>query len=807
MSGRIRIAGCVLAFLLIIAGFSHLQAQEGNMVYGRILSYEKNEPLPFAAVVVESTGKGSATNEDGFFVIQVPHDTSTLLVSYVGFSDKRIRLNSMRIQSSLVIKLEKDIKQIEEVTVAVEKERIIRVSDQISTVKISPKLIAKLPNLGEVDIMRSFQLLPGISATNETSAGLYVRGGTPDQNLILFDGMTIYHVDHFYGFFSAFNANTIDDIELIKGGFPAKYGGRTSSVMEITGKPADMEDIHGGGSISLLSVNGFFEVPVIRNKLSFQVAARRAYTEIIQTGLYNKIWDLYKEENDAGDVPGGMGSGGRQVQATQEPSFHFYDVNSKLTYKPDTNNTIALSFYNGKDKLDNSRPLDGGMKFGGSTTISGSITDIAQWGNTGLSTQWSRKWGSKYNTNLFLSYSNYFSLRDRSMDMQAGETDQVRFGQNLQEDNNVRDFSFRFRNRLQASKNHLLDFGIEGTWNDITYVLQLNDTLRPVDRKDEGLQVSAYLQDRYNITDKLLLNAGLRGTWFSMTEKFYVEPRISMIYEPFKNFKLKGAWGIYNQYITRIVREDILQGSKDFWLLADGETIPVGSAIHYIAGASYEKNDWFFDVEGFYKDLSGLTEYTMRFTGASGGRRRSQQETYFFEGTGHAQGVEVLLQKKYGLNTGWIAYTLSEVVHKFPELNYGKSFYALHDQTHEFKTVYTRRIGRWDFSGTFIYATGKPYTLPESLYELILLDSRNYNYIHVSDKNSLRLPDYHRLDVSASYSWKGRKTEQTIALSIFNLYNRTNIWYKEFDIEEDAVTVTDVNLLGITPNISFRISF
>jgi hypothetical protein len=290
-----------LPFLFILNS-ANLSGQEtaGHSVYGRILNYEKNEPLPFAAVVVLSTGKGTATNEDGYFTVMVPHDTSTMLVSYVGYLDKKIKLNAMRIQSHLVIKMEKDVEQIEEVTVSLEKERIIRVPDQISTVKISPELIAKLPNLGEVDVLRSFQLLPGVSATNETSAGLYVRGGTPDQNLILFDGMTIYHVDHFYGFFSAFNANTIDDIELIKGGFPAKYGGRISSVMEITGKPADMEKFHGGASVSLLSANGFFEAPFPGNKVSLQLAARRSYTDLIRTGLYNKIFDLYHDDTQTG---------------------------------------------------------------------------------------------------------------------------------------------------------------------------------------------------------------------------------------------------------------------------------------------------------------------------------------------------------------------------------------------------------------------------------------------------------------------------------------------------------------------------
>ncbi len=796
-----------VAVLPLVFSLPAVAQETGSIeVYGRILGEEGLQGIPFSTVVVRSTGKGTVTDDLGYFVISVPSDTSTLVISHLGYQARKVRLDSLKIQGALTIKLSEAIQYIQEVTVAVEKERIVRVPEnKISTARISPELIAKLPNLGEVDVLRSFQLLPGVSATNETSAGLYVRGGTPDQNLILFDGMTIYHVDHFYGFFSAFNSNTIDDIELIKGGFPAEYGGRTSSVMEITGKPADLREVHGGGSLSLLSANAFLEVPLLRDRLSFQLAARRSYTDLIRTGLYNKIFNLYNEDNETG-LQGGRAFS-RQMQITHQPVFHFYDLNSKLTWKPDSLNTFALSFYNGQDKLDNSRDLQMPFNFSGGAGEDAGITDIAHWGNTGVSGQWTREWNCSFRSKAFLSYSNYYSYRDRGTNIDPGESSTVRARDNLIEDNNVRDFSFRIRNTWNAPENHTFGFGFEGTWNDIRYLLQLNDTLIPVDRKHNGLQLAVYARDRFRIGEKLILNGGIRVSWFGITGKFYPEPRLSMIWEPLENLKLKTAWGMYNQFHARIVREDVLQGSKDFWLLSDDEGIPVQSSVHYIAGAGYGKGNWYFDVEAFHKELNGLTEYSMRFTGLPGGRRRSRQEEYFFEGNGHADGIEMLVQKKYGLNTGWIAYTLSEVKHTFPDLNYGKSFHALHDQTHELKSVYSRRIGHWDLSAAFIYATGKPYTSPENVYELKLLDGSTFNYIHVSDKNAYRLPDYHRLDISASYNWKGQKTEQTVSLSIFNLYNRNNVWYKEFDIEEDRITVTDVTLLGITPNISFRINF
>lgn len=788
--------------VLLIPHVIFAQDGKGVRIYGQVLSYDDYKPLSFASIVVKGTGKGTVTSESGYFELGVPSDTSTLIVSYVGYKTKEVKLSPVNIQGTFYIKLGKEIINIDEVTVAVEKERIIRVTDNISSVKISPLLIAKLPNLGEVDVLRSFQLLPGVSATNETSAGLYVRGGTPDQNLILFDGMTIYHVDHFYGFFSAFNANTIDDIELIKGGFPAKYGGRISSMMEITGKPADMKKISGGGSLSLLSVNTFLEVPVIKNKFSWQVAARRSYTDLIRTGLYNKIFNLYEEENQP-QIGFSGGSMGRFQQVVQQPRFHFYDINSKLTFRPDSNNTFALSFYDGKDKFDNSREISS-TQFTQNTE--GEITDIANWGNTGLSGQWIRNWNDRLNSTIFLSWSEYFSRRDRQNNFTPGTTGSVRAGFNTFEDNKVEDFSLRLRNKWALNEMNTIEFGFENTFYNIRYTLENNDTIIMVDRIDKGNQSSLYIQHRISLSDKLHLNLGIRGTYFGPTNKIYLEPRISAIYEPIKNVKLKGAWGKYYQFTTRIIREDVLQGSKDFWLLADGETIPEASAFHYIAGISYEKYDFLFDMEAFYKDMKGLTEYSMRSTSRPRIGTETQEE-YFFEGKGYAKGIEFLAQKKYGLNTGWIAYTLSEVKHIFPDLNYGKTFYALHDQTHEFKTVYCRKIKRWDLSAAFIFATGRPYTAPESEYQLTLLDGTVYNYIHVSDKNSLRLPDYHRLDVSASYSWRGEYTQNAVSVSVFNLYNRKNIWYKEYDINENEVIVTDVQLLGITPNVSLTIKF
>jgi ferric enterobactin receptor len=801
-----------MIFSFMIISFPHiLSGQESIILSGQIINGKNHEPVSYATISVAYENIGVVSDEEGFFTIQIPSDTSTLVISCVGYKTRKEKLHPNISFAFYSIRIAEDVKQLNEVTITAEKERIARVSAETSSVKISPALVAKLPNMGEVDVLRSFQLLPGVSATNETSAGLYVRGGTPDQNLILFDGMTIYNVDHFYGFFSAFNANAIDDIELIKGGFPAKYGGRTSSVMVITGKPADFKKVSGVASLSLLSLNGALDIPIIKDRLSLQVAVRRSYTDIIRTKLFNKIFDIYSDNlgsTQTSIMP--SGGSGRMQTITQQPSFYFYDLNSKLTWKLNERNQFALSFYNGKDNLDNSRDMNMGFGFpGSSSTSSTERTDIAGWGNAGFSGQWHTQWNDLMKSSFFVSYSDYFSNRDieTSTSSDTENTISTGSGTNTFEDNNVKDLSFRLRNELHLNGWNFFEFGIEHINNNISYQLTFNDTLTVNDQNQRGFQTAFYLQDKITLFDKKLeLNPGFRVTYYNVTNKIYYEPRISVNYRVIDGFKLKASAGQYNQFITRIIREDVLQGSKDFWLMADDSLISVSSSVHCIAGFSFEKGSYFVDAEGFYKKLYGLTEYSSRST-TIGRRDGANRQDLFYSGDGYAKGFEFMIQKKYGLNTGWLAYTLSEVKYTFPGLNYGKPFYALHDQTHEFKSVYSRKLRNWDLSATFIFATGKTYTAPVNQYQLTLLDGSANIYVHVSEKNSLRLPDYHKMDLSASYNWKGKVADKIFSLSIFNVYNRKNIWYKEFSIQENVMTVTDVTYLGITPNFTFTIRF
>jgi ferric enterobactin receptor len=671
---------------------------------------------------------------------------------------------------------------------------------------MTPKKLEMLPSMGEKDILRSFQLMPGVSASNESSSGLYVRGGTPDQNLVLYDGFTVYHVDHLYGFYSAFNYNALKDVQLYKGGFESRFGGRISSVTEITSKDGNNKNINLGGDLSLLSVNLFAEVPVGDKFTSF-FAFRKSY----QGGLYDLIFKKFNTRPSLATY-NGPGEDRRRFFQNQEITSYFYDLNGKVTYRPGNKDILSLSIFNGTDKLDNSSSSNfsnfGGAGFGG---LGMNSTDLTKYGNIGSSLKWSRKWNSKIYGNTILSYSNYFSRRDRSQDRTLfGQNNSISTSRNgILEHNDIKDYSLRSDYQWDVANLNQVQFGAFTTMFDVKYTYGQSDTLNILDRNGQSYLGGVYIQDRLKLfSDKLEILPGLRTTWFELTGKVYLEPRASISYNVTDKLELKAAYGKYYQFANRVTREDILSGSRDFWVLADGISIPASSAVHYITGISYESNNYVFSIEGYYKFINNLTEYSLRVNPSPIGISYKEN---FFNGYGYSRGLEFLIQKNSGNFTGWVSYSLGEARNHFDA--YSDSYYpANQDVTNEFKIIALYKYKRWDFSANWIFATGRPYTSPSGAYSVTLLDGNTQNFFTVTSKNSLRLPDYHRLDISASYKLlMGRRGDLkrrelgNISLSLFNVYNRQNLWYKEFTIVDTKVIESNISYLGITPNISISL--
>ena len=785
-------------------------------ISGSVRDAESGEALPYANVIVVGTNFGAATNQNGYFVIvNAPADTCTLRVLYVGYAPRDIKYDNRQPgRESLEIRISRQTIELEGIEVRTEAPPMLEVSDEPGQVALSPAEISILPNMGEVDVFRSFQLLPGISGVSDGSAGMYVRGGTPDQNLILYDGMTIYHVDHFFGLFSAFNADAVKDIRVYKGGFPAEFGGRTSSVVNLTGKTGDANNLRYGAGVNLLSGSAVVEVP-LSDVGSFLLSARRSYTDVVRSGLYNKLFDFVSGENAISATNPNVLTG------TEEPEFYFYDVNGKLTLTPTERDIFTLSLYDGRDNLGQHQSLSGEeFDYKGQLIVfedpgASLITDKnTKWGNLGTSAKWSRKFNDRFYTNLLASYTSYFSKYELGRKFSSSSaSDSILYLRNTSssalEDNKLAEISVHLDNEIHLSNAHDLKIGLSYSDFKLHYFSTYNDTLKLIWRENGTALGSAYVQDLWKLSTWLEFTAGIRGSYYDITGKSYVEPRLSAVWSPLAWFKAKGAWGRYNQFVNRITNEDVLEGSRDFWYLADDQITP-GFAEHWIAGASIENDEYLLDLEGYYKNLEGVVEYSRR---ASYNRdvvdRPEAGEvapgTGFFTGTGFAEGLDVLAQKKRGRFTGWIGYSLGRVRYEIPGINYGQLYPATHDRTHEVNLVSKLSLKNWDISVTWVYATGKAYTAPESQYILNLLDGNSKSYIHVSGKNALRLPAYQRMDFSISRNFETASIRYVVGLSLFNLYNHRNFWYRQYNLDTVPVALTDVQMLSFTPTVYFKI--
>jgi hypothetical protein len=818
----------LIVMAMFISFFTMNSFAQNLLLTGVVKNAESGETLPSANIIVKGTAIGTATNVDGFFtLLNLPEKKFTLNIFYVGCHAIEMEVDLDKIEGRLTIEMQPSNIEIDEVFVTAKSYKIMKATEGVSSIRVSPMDLKTLPSFGQVDIFRSLQLLPGISGTNESSSGLYVRGGTPDQNLVLLDGMTVYNVDHFFGFFSAFNADAIKDINMYKGGYPAKYGGRISSVVDLTGKTGDPNNFHMNGGINLLDAHTSIEVP-LGGKGSILLAGRRSYTDVLESGLYNKIYDMLSQ-NDAeqttqqpaaptmgggggpGGGRGGFGSYQQPEVTTTRPTFYFYDLNGKISYRPTEKDNLALSFYSGKDNLfedsENVRTIESQNENFPSRTITNIRDEDTDWGNQGMSFKWSRQWNPKFYSNLMGAYSHYFSNYNQLIINETYDlnTDTLINGRTMGnfEDNDVNEISFRLDNEWQISNQHRLGFGLNFSHTNVTYDFIRDDTLSILNRDETGILTTLYAQDNWKVTPKLEVNAGIRANYYDVTGQTYIEPRLSFKYSATDHLSFKGATGKYNQFVNRVINENVTEGSRDFWLIADDDLVDVQSSWHYILGGSIENDMFLFDVETYYKTLEGLSEFSLRYR-----RNDIELDQLFFSGNGTAKGIEFLLQKKQGEFTGWLTYTLAQVEHKFEGLNEGNPFPALHDQTHEFKAVANwEPHPKWRFSSTWVYGSGKPYTAPESQYQIDLLDGRQFSYISVGPKNAERLPAYHRMDVAAHFLFKLGNVDMDAGFSIFNLYNRTNIWYREFDLQELPMVINDVTYLGATPNVSLNFSF
>ncbi len=769
-------------------------------VSGIISDAKTGERLPFATIAEAHSSMGTLSNKDGYFVINkfVP-DTSTLVVSYLGFKPVKIKKSDLTFDKLINIQLEPDVEVLDEVFIESSSSKTMELME-VSKFSLNPNKVNALPSLGEKDLMRAIQYFPGISATDETSAGMVIRGASSDQNLIMFDGFTLYHVDHFYGIFSAFNSEAVKSVNISKGGFEPKVGGRVSGVIDIIGKSGSDKKTSLAINGNLLSANFLLETP-LSDKLTFLFAGRRAYTDIIQSSLFTELFNkvvVSTAKNGLFDDA---------VSETLEPSFYYYDINSKVTYKPNKNNVVSISYYTGEDKL-SFQGIQGFEAFDYKTS------ENTNWGNDGISLKWGRYWNDKVYSNVTTAYSQYGSSINYSYEFKLiEELGGDKFEYLGSQINKVQDWSLKMDNEIYLTGNSQLDIGLSYNKNLIDLESTFDDNLYQ-EYHERGSLLSFYAQHKVQPTEKLTMTYGARLNKYDKVDTLFLEPRLNVGYKVSEGINTKFSAGMFSQTINRAIRGEIYSSTPDFWVLADGKQIPIISSYHLIGGATFTKKEYTLDIEGYYKHNDGILEYVPRLTNFEPGNIVSPE--LYFQGVNESYGVDVLLHRQKGIHTGWISYSYLKSFNQFDELNKGIAFPSPQDQRHEVNVINLFKVKRFDLSVSWVFGSGKAYTEPYSEYTVTLLDGTKKKEVILGQINSSRLPVYHRLDLSAVYNFNIGKAKANFGLTIFNAYNRENIKYRKISrvdfnkntyylLESPLYLTSDVTLLGFTPNITFGI--
>jgi hypothetical protein len=799
----------ILFVLLILAGMAgSVYCQDRYTVSGHVKSLSSGESLIGASVYVKELLKGSTTNQYGYYALTITPGRYTLVVSYLGYKEYALEID-LNSNKKLDIELEEKTYSTDEVVITGEKKDANVSSVQMSKQDLDMELVRSLPAfMGEVDVLKSIQLLPGVQSAGEGNSGYYVRGGGPDQNLVLLDEAVVYNASHLFGFFSVFNADAINNVELYKGGMPAQYGGRLASVLDISMKDGNKKEFHGQGGLGFIASRLTLEGPIKKDTSSFIISARRTFVDLfLQRPFITEESEIYGN------------------------SYYFYDVNAKVNYMLSERDRVYLSGYLGRDVF----------KFDSRET--GFKVKIP-WGNATASARWDHIFADKLFMNTTLVFSDYqFNF----------EAEQQQFDFRLF--SGVRDWNAKVDLNWFPSIVHNVKFGANYTYHTFT---PSNVSARSGETEfDLGEIVklyahdaAVYFNDEWTISDKLTVSGGLRFTYFAQVGPFTryqqnetgvttdtivydsrelvkdynnLEPRFSWVYRIDPRSSVKGSFTQNYQYV-HLASLSSVSLPTDVWVPSSSRVKPqLGT--QYAAGyfRNFAEDLFETSVEVYYKDMKNLVEYR---EGAQPDEDvKNNQDNNFVFGSGWSYGAEFFLKKRYGKFNGWIGYTWSRTDRKFPDLNEGEVFPAKYDRRHDVSLVLSYRLSKkWTFGLVWVYASGNNLTLPVSRMFLngpvdlgaLLSDQSGYGqiYYEYGKRNSYRQQSYHRLDISATlHVRKTKKWESSWNFSVFNVYSRLNPYFIYFDDYVDQETgelklqAKQVSLFPIIPSVTYNFKF
>ena len=764
-------------------------------ISGYILDGNTGEFIPHANILVKNTYRGTISDQYGFFTLSgTIQNVDTLIISYIGYDPTEFvvanRLGVIRIE------LFPKVLGAKTVNIYGEQLEFLQRSSGTGQLAFSPRHIASLPNIGETDIFRSLQLLPGIQMGNTGFAGLYIRGGTPDQNQIILDGMSIYQVDHFFGFFSAINSNIVKDVQVYKGGFPAKYGGRIASIIDITGKSGSTKQKKLDLFTNMLSAGVTYEQPLSKRS-SFILSARRSFTDKYQTKLYDNIHDFLTSGSGL-NIGAELPSDTISYESEYLPNFYFYDINGKFTYLPNDRDIVSISFYDGKDYLGEEKNFDFESDSVGIEQVK--VNEQTRWGNTGAGANWVRRWSRTTKTQLFMATTRYFSNHDLDSYWVIDTQETPAY---LSQDNNqIEDQTARMNVNWNIGLRHDLEAGVSTTIYKTNYSVQLGDSVILIDQEINGNLFEGYFQDRWATSPGLEILMGLRTSRFSKSSVSYFNPRLSVFYRFTDELFFKASTGITHQFLNRFSNDLITNGSKFVWLLPNEDADPM--AVQQISlGIEYDTPHIFIGLDIYNNVIDNITDFSQLVFPVD--TYIEETSTLVFKGSRTAKGLELLVRKKDGYLRGWAAYNYGIVECVFPDMNGGKTFLADHDRTHELKSVIIWSLGSWNMAVTGLISSGRVYT-PNN--NLMIRENENANYTLVADagtRNSKRLPIVNRIDMSVTRSLRLLAKNWDIGVSIFNLFNRRNISHRSYNLSADPFITTDIVMLGLTPTLSIQL--
>jgi hypothetical protein len=768
-------------FILPISAFS-----QNYTISGYVEDAESGEKLISAYIYDLKSGKGAVTNTYGFYSLTLPKDSVSLNISYIGYSpeSKKIYLNknivlNFKLNSSILLK---------EVEISGKKVEKIEERTQMSRVDVPIEQIKSMPALfGEVDVLKALQLLPGVQAGTEGTSGLYVRGGSPDQNLVLLDNVPVYHVSHLMGIFSVFNADALKNVSLTKGGFPARYGGRLSSVIDINMKDGNMKEFHGSGSISNLSSKLMLEGPIIKDKASFIISGRRSYADLFIKPFL------------------GLGlSDGEKIGL----NLYFYDLNAKVNYKLNDKNRLYLSLYSGRDIF--------GTKY---SDNSGSFYGGIVWGNIIGALRWNYQISPKLFLNTTATLSDFKSGVESEFSYTESNSTQT---YSAKYDSGIKDYGLKLDFDYIPVPSHYIKFGlnyINHTYNPGAIGLKAKlddfklDTLIGYNTSNSD-EFNCYAEDDFAIGN-FKANLGIHLSGFKIGDEFYnsLQPRIGLRYLFNGGYSVKASYSTMKQYVNLLTSE-ALTTPFDLWVPSTEKIKPQYSWQSAIGIAKTFRKDFEMSIEAYYKKMDNVISYNPGESFFSGAFGETDWESKVTQGKGETYGLEFLLQKNTGKFTGWIAYTLSWNWRKFDNINGGQKFPFKYDRRHDFAIVGTYRItDNITFSANWIYSTGNAITLSTFKYPYINSVDKEFLYFgeieNIGEKNGFRMSDSHRLDLSVEFHKKKKRYERSWVFGVYNAYFHKNPFfiYPDRDPITDKTIFKEVSLLPILPSITYQFKF